>query len=160
MNVWPYSDLLQALKGERLNSVFSPDGTCLEVLLPQLPTAWVCGGGKGGINSVYAQLHNLGVCSHSFQVRYQSYRRGGQVSCHGIRMMAGRGWKRTDTGSSSPPTPSGCRGTPPQGCPQHPCRKCSCPPSKPSGVADVQMCRYKARSFRSIRDTTPAMIAR
>ena len=28
-SVWPYTDLLQTLKGERLSSVFSPDGTLI-----------------------------------------------------------------------------------------------------------------------------------
>ena len=28
-HVWLYTDLLQALKGERLSSVFSPDGTLI-----------------------------------------------------------------------------------------------------------------------------------
>ena len=34
--MWLYTDLLQALKGELLSSVFSSDGTFLH---PQLPTA-------------------------------------------------------------------------------------------------------------------------
>ena len=28
-NIWLYTDLLQALKGERLSTVFSPDGTLI-----------------------------------------------------------------------------------------------------------------------------------
>ena len=41
LHVWLYTDLLQALKGERLSSVFSPDGTLISA-----STAPYCGGRK------------------------------------------------------------------------------------------------------------------
>ena len=52
--MWLYTDLLQALKGEHLSSVFSPDGTLISA-----SAAPHCGVGKGRVNIQLQTSHRM-----------------------------------------------------------------------------------------------------